>query len=152
MRRQQGFSYVVVMFLVAILSIIAVRALETTSTAERRDKEVELLWRGMAYRDAILDYYVNAPGTAQSYPQKLNDLLYDSRFTIPRRHLRKLYRDPMVADGEWELVRNDAGDLIGVRSRSTLQPLKRSGFPEALATFTNASHYSDWKFVYQQPH
>jgi type II secretory pathway pseudopilin PulG len=147
--RQQGFSYVVVMFLVAIVSIISVRALETTMTAERRDKEVELLWRGQAIRDAVRDYYVNSPGTAQVYPQKLSDLLYDTRFTVPRRPLRRLYLDPMTAEGEWELVHNDAGKLIGVRSRSALKPIKQAGFPAELASFTDAQHYSDWNFVYQ---
>ena len=56
MRRQCGFSYVVVMFLVAVLSIFSVRALEFTSTAERREKEVDLLWAGMAFRNAIAVY------------------------------------------------------------------------------------------------
>lgn len=147
--RQQGFSYVVVMFLVAVLSIVSVRALETTITNERRDKEAELLWRGAAYRDAIRDYYINSPGTAQAYPQQLSDLLYDGRFTVPRKPLRKLYLDPMSDDGQWELVHNDAGKLIGVRSRSTLKPLKQAGFPPEQASFTNAQHYSDWNFVFQ---
>lgn len=146
---QRGFSYVVVMFLVAIVSIVSVRALETTLTNERRDKETELLWRGQAYRDAIRDYYVNSPGSVQSYPQQVSDLLYDARFTVPRRPLRKAYLDPMMEDGQWELVRNAAGRLIGVRSRSALKPVKRAGFPPDLAGFTDAQHYSDWNFVYQ---
>ena len=149
--RQQGFSYVVVMFLVAILSIVSVRALETTLTNERREKEAELLWRGQAYRDAIRDYYLNAPGTSQVYPSQLKDLLYDQRFTQPRRPLRKLYRDPMTEDGQWQLVHDAAGKLIGVRSRSTLKPLKQDGFPAELQGFAHAAHYSDWQFVFQQP-
>jgi len=147
--RQQGFSYVVMMFVVALLSIASVRALEVTLTNERRDKEAELLWRGQAYRDAIRDYYLNSPGTAQSFPAQLSDLLYDGRLTVPRRLLRKLYHDPMTSDGQWALVRNDAGKVIGVRSLSTLKPLKQAGFPPELASFTNAQHYSDWNFVFQ---
>lgn len=147
--RQHGFSYVVVMFLVAIASIASVRALESTLVSERRDKEAELLWRGMAYRDAIRDYYVNSPGTGNVYPKELKDLLYDSRRVRMTRPLRKLYRDPMTDDGQWAPVRNDAGDLIGIRSRSTVKPLKQAGFPLELASFKNAQHYSDWKFVYK---
>lgn len=147
--RQQGFSYVLVMFLVAILSIVSVRALENTLTSERRDKEAELFWRGMAYRDAIRDYYINAPGSSQVLPQQLSNLIYDGRFAIPRRPLRKLYRDPMTSDGQWELVHNPDGKLIGVRSRSALKPIKRDGFPEEQKDFANAEHYSDWKFVFQ---
>lgn len=148
MRQQGGFSYLVVMFLVAALSLASVRALEATATAERRDKEAELLYRGIAYRDAIRDYYTNAPGTAHSYPETVNELLYDSRFTNPRRHLRKAYRDPLVADGQWELVRNDDGRLVGVRSRALGKPIKRDGFPETLDSLVNAERYSDWQFVY----
>lgn len=148
MRQQGGFSYVIVMFLVAALSLASVRALENTFVAEQRDKEEELLWRGAAYREAIRDYYVNAPGSAHSYPEQLSELLYDGRFTNPRRHLRKSYRDPMAADGQWELVRNEDGRLIGVRSRSDVRPVKRAGFVEELANFANAQRYSDWQFVY----
>lgn len=147
--RQQGFSYVVVMFLVAALSLAAVRALERTIVAERRDKEAELLWRGMAYRAAIRDYYLNAPGTAQSFPHQLSDLLLDDRFNRLRRPLRKSYRDPMTDNGEWELLRDEDGLLIGVQSRSTLKPLKRSGFPPELAGFDDAQHYSNWQFIYK---
>ena len=64
MRREGGFSYVIVMFLVAVLSIISVRALETTLTRERRDKEAQLLEAGTAYMNAIRLYYEGAPGSA----------------------------------------------------------------------------------------
>jgi len=148
MRQQGGFSYVIVMFLVAALSLASVRALENTLVAEQRDKEEELLWRGMAYREAIRDYYVNAPGSAQSYPEAVSELLYDGRFTNPRRHLRKRYGDPMAPDGEWELVRNEDDRVIGVRSRSNVRPIKREGFSDDLASFANAERYSDWQFIY----
>jgi hypothetical protein len=149
--RQQGFSYVIVMFLVALLTVVSVRGIESTLVAERQAKELELLWRGAAYRDAIKAYYINSPGSGKAYPRELRDLLYDNRLVRPTRPLRKLYRDPMAADGEWDLVRNEAGDLIGVRSRSPIKPLKRAGFAPEFANFTNAQRYSDWEFVYQQP-
>lgn len=149
MRRQQGFSYVVVMFLIAVLSIVSVRALENTAMTERRHLEEELMWRGMAYREAIRQFYRGGPGSANSYPATLEQLLYDERLTRPTRPLRKLYRDPMTPQGEWGLVRNDSGAVIGVYSLSPARPLKRAGFPPELAAFNNAQHYSDWKFVYQ---
>lgn len=147
--RQGGFSYVVMMFLVAVLSIVSLRALESTSFADQREKEMELLWRGMAYRDAIRDYYMNGPGVAKVYPKQLKDMLYDTRLIHPRRPLRKLYRDPMSSDGEWGLVRNTDGGLIGVYSKSARKPLKQGGFPRELASFANAQHYSDWQFVFK---
>jgi hypothetical protein len=136
------------MFLVAILSIVAVRAIENTLTMERRGKEAEILWRGLAYREAIRVYYESSPGTAKSYPQELKDLLYDARLVRPNRPLRKLYVDPL-SGGEWGLVHNDAGRIIGVFPNSNAMPLKQAGFPDILAAFTAAKHYSDWKFIYQ---
>jgi hypothetical protein len=126
MRRQGGFSYVIAMFLIAVLTIASVRALENTLTSERRDKEVEILWRGMAYREAIRIYYSNSPGTDKSFPQELKDLLYDPR-----------------------LVRNEEGRVIGVYPNSSAMPVKQAGFPDELANFIGAKHYSDWKFIYQ---
>lgn len=147
--RQNGFSYVVVMFLVAIAAVVSVRGLESTLMVERHDKESELLWRGTAYRNAIREYYINGPGTGRAYPRELKDLLYDRRLVRPTRPMRKLYRDPMTADGEFEPVRNQSGDIIGVRSRSLVKPLKQAGFAPEYASFTNAQHYSDWKFTYE---
>lgn len=148
MRPQGGFSYVVVMFLVAVTAIVAVRALENTIQTERRNKEVELLWRGMAYRQAIQQYYQNSPGAARGYPAELENLLYDTRLVRPTRPLRKIYRDPMT-EGDWVALRDESGAVIGVHSRSQAKPIKQAGFPPELQHFTNAQHYSDWKFFYK---
>jgi hypothetical protein len=145
MRRQAGLSYVVVMFLIAALSIVSVRALEHTLTAEKRGKEAELLWKGMAYRDAIRLYYQSG----KQLPATVHDLVYDGRPSIPERHLRKLYRDPMTGAKKWGELRDGDGKLIGVYSLSTATPVKRAGFPDGVQGYENAQHYSDWKFVYQ---
>lgn len=147
MRRQDGFSYWIVLFLVATLSIVSVRAIENTLTKERREKETELLWRGMAYREAIRMYYESSPGTAKSYPAELQDLLLDTRLVRQTRPLRRLYSDPL-SGGDWEVIRNDDGRVTGVFSRSKQAPIKRAGFPEGLEAFAGANAYSDWKFDY----
>jgi len=148
MRREGGFSYVIVMFLVGILSLAALRAIENTITNERRELEAELLWRGAAYREAIRRFHAGSPGETKKYPEELKDLLSDQRLTRPARPLRKLYRDPMSATGQWGVLRNERGEVIGVHSLSSVRPIKRNGFPKELADFTNAQHYSDWRFVY----
>jgi len=78
-RHQQGFSYVMVMFLVAVLSIVSVRALENSMMTERRQKEAQLLQVGKAYRDAIGAYYNNSPGTAKQFPRTVDELLPQTR-------------------------------------------------------------------------
>ncbi|OEZ54890.1 type II secretion system protein [Duganella sp. HH105] len=147
MHKQQGFSYVVVMFLVAVLSIVTVRALENTLTAERRDKEAQLLLVGQAYADAIGAYYNGGNGTQKKWPQTPKDLLEYVQLNRTFRPLRKLYRDPITGSKVWGYVYNGT-DLVGVYSLSTLKPLKRDQFPANQASFKDAASYQNWKFVY----
>lgn len=148
-RLQAGFSYVVAMFMVAVVAIVSVRALENTATQERREKEAELLLIGQAYRDAIRTYYENSPGSSKTYPAELKALLLDERTTRLRRPLRKLYRDPISASNDWGIVRSESGGVMGVYSLSMLKPVKIDGFPPELGHFKNAQHYKEWQFVYQ---
>lgn len=147
MRRQQGFTYVIAMFLVALLSVLALRAVHVTRTKERREKEAQLFDTGMAYRQAIRGYYENSPGTVKAYPVSLESLLLDERTTTMRRHLRKLYRDPMTG-GEWGVIRTEGGGIKGVFSMSDRIPLKQGGFPDEMAASKGAQKYSDWQFTY----
>lgn len=149
MYHQRGFSYPIAMFLVALLALVSTRALENTSSAERRDKEAELLLAGQAYRDAIRSYYDNSPGTAKVYPPELSALLQDARTTRLRRHLRKLYRDPVTGSAEWGVVRTPEGGIKGVYSLSNLRPFKRDGFAPELSGLAGAARYRDWQFVYE---
>lgn len=147
-RFQKGFTYVVVMFLVATLSVASVRALQYTRMVEQREKESELLWIGMAFRKALATYYSESSAGAPQYPTSLEDLL-KHELVNPTRPLRKVYRDPFTGAKEWGLIKREDGALIGVYSLSQRQPLKRDGFAPELAGFANAKRYSDWKFVYQ---
>jgi len=148
MRRQDGFSYAVALFVVAALSVGSLRALEYSTTAERREKEVDLLWTGMAIRNAIAAYHQGSSGSAKAYPTELSELLYADTLSNPTRPLRKVYRDPITGNKEWGLVKQ--GDfIVGVYSLSQQRPIKQAGFEPELAAFANAQHYSDWKFVYQ---
>jgi type II secretory pathway pseudopilin PulG len=154
MRRQQGFTYVIVMFLVAVVSIISVRAMENTKTTLRREKEAELLLVGQLYRNAIRSYYENSPGSLKAYPKKgdfgdpMDLLVLDGRTTRPQRHLRKRFRDPITGSKDWGIVYS--GDsIIGVYSLSTQEPIKKDGFPPELAAFKDAKTYTAWQFVYQ---
>lgn len=147
MRRERGYSYVVVMFLVAALSLVSVRALENTLTAERREKEAQLLLVGEAYRAAIRSYYENGDGSAKVYPLTLADLLKDGRASLIRRPLRKLYRDPITGSSEWGIITAESGGVKGVFSLANGKPIK-TGFTQEQVSFTNAVRYRDWRFEY----
>ena len=148
-QREQGFSYVVAMFLVAVLAILSLRGLENSLTKKRRDKEAELLFVGQAYREAIRRYYEETPGSAKMYPPDIDALLLDSRATTTHRPLRRRYRDPITGSDQWGIVQTADGKVMGVYSLSLQQPIKIGGFPIELMTFKDAKHYRDWQFVYQ---
>lgn len=148
MRGQAGFSYVLVMFAVALFAIMAVRLLDVAATREQRAREAELLYIGNAYRAAIGVFYENTPGTVKRYPEKLSDLLQDPRTVTMQRPLRKLYRDPMTNAATWGLVLGPDERITGVYSLSDRQPLKTGGFAPVLAGFARATAYRDWRFVY----
>ena len=86
------------------------------------------------------------PGS-QQYPQRLENLLADNRFPNVRRHLRRIYRDPMTGSTDWGLVRGPNGGIVGVYSTSTAQPLKTANFPKDYAAFAGAPSYRDWVFA-----
>lgn len=148
--REAGFTYVIVLFAVAVAAVIATRAMEGNAASQRVVHESELLYVGAIYRDAIRSYHDHSPGIVPQYPESLDDLLEDNRTSTLRRHLRKKLRDPITGDVKWGEVRVD-GRIVGVYSLSTRQPQKLGGFSEENAEFEKAKTYRDWKFVHA-PH
>jgi type II secretory pathway pseudopilin PulG len=147
-RRPQGFTYVALLIAVATVGGGAAATAELWSQSERREKERELLFVGAQFREAVRRYYEASPGAAKSYPQHLDDLLVDRRFPEPRRHLRRMYRDPMTGKAEWSPVESPLGGIMGVRSLSEAQPLKTGGFIGDDAVLVGATRYSEWRFTY----
>ena len=103
---QGGFTYIIVLALIAVMLITAGVAEELISRRMQVERETELLFRGGAYRHAIESFY-KANG---SYPRELQDLVHDPH-AAHRRHLRALYVDPMAKKGEagWQLVQAPDG-------------------------------------------
>ena len=77
------------------------------------------------------------------------NLLIDDRATKIARPLRRLYRDPITASDEWGTVRDKDGGIMGIYSLSEAKPIKTAGFPNDLISFTGATRYSAWHFIYQ---
>lgn len=149
-RTEAGFTYVIVMFAVAVAAVIATRAMEGNAASQRVVGESELLYIGNIYREAIASYHDHSPGVVPQYPESLDDLLEDKRMSTLRRHLRKKLRDPITGDEKWGEVKVD-GHIVGVYSLSTRQPQKQGGFSGDDIGFANARSYQDWKFVHA-PH
>ncbi len=146
--RQHGFTYLVLLFMVAIMGAVLAATAMVWHTLAQRDKEQELLFVGHAFRRAIGLYYERTPGAAKQYPKKLDDLLEDKRQVSLARYLRKIYVDPLTASKEWGLVPGPGGTLMGVYSLSRETPIKTGNFDKADQDFAGKGSYRDWRFVY----
>jgi hypothetical protein len=80
-------------------------------------------------------------------PRQLEDLLVDRRAGGVRRHLRKIYADPLTGRLEWGLVKHPDGSIAGVFSLAPGTPIKQGGFDAHRAAFESAKRYSDWTFA-----
>ncbi len=148
MRREGGFTYIGLLIILAIMGIGLAATGSLWSTAAQRDREAELLFIGDEFRRAITSYYEGSPGSPR-YPVKLEDLIEDNRFPTPRRHLRRIYIDPMTGKADWGLVRGPGEVVLGVHSRSTASPFKQANFPQRYENFSGAQSYVDWKFIHR---
>ena len=78
----------------AVMSLMLSMALPVWSHAARREREAELIFRGEQYARAIMLYQRRTPG---AYPPDVETL-------VEGRFLRRAYRDPMTAGGEFRLI------------------------------------------------
>lgn len=147
-KRQAGFTYLTILFAIAVAGVVLANAGIDQSQAAQRERERELLFVGNQYRQAIALYYERTPGAVKRYPAKLEDLLTDSRFNPPQHYLRKLYRDPVMNQRQWGIVTVPGGGIMGVHSLSDASPIKNTNFSYADRTFEGAAKYSDWTFAY----
>ncbi|HET8730829.1 MAG TPA: hypothetical protein VFM34_06935 [Moraxellaceae bacterium] len=128
------------------MSIGMGKALDVYSLTLQRQKEQELLYVGDIYRKAIHEYYLEGPGGQRKYPESLNDLLLDKRFVTVRRHLRRLYPDPLTGK-PFRLLMAPEGGIWGVASTAKGRPIKVAGFAEEYVGFESAVSYQDWQFM-----
>lgn len=146
--RAAGFTYIGLLIAVAIMGVALAGAGTAWQTVAQREREAQLLFAGEQFRRAIGSYYEASPGPQKQYPASLRDLLADERHPRVKRHLRRVYADPMTRSADWGIVRGPGERITGVYSRSASAPFKRAGFGPGKAEFASASSYADWKFVY----
>jgi type II secretory pathway pseudopilin PulG len=149
-RRVRGVVLLALLLVLALGGIALMAAVDVWSVTRQREREVQLLFVGDQYRQAIQRYYYSAPGGGRALPESLEALLDDVRFPVPVHHLRRLYPDPITGSAEWGLLR--AGERIsGVYSLSEAEPIKKAGFPQAYQFFADKTSYRDWVFAFVGP-
>jgi type II secretory pathway pseudopilin PulG len=91
-RGQRGYILLILMFFVAALGIASLAMVEKISFQMQRDREEELIHRGVQYSRAIRKYFKKFG----RYPTRIEDLENTNNI----RFLRKRYKDPFSRDPE----------------------------------------------------
>ena len=113
LRGQQGFAMAALLVALAVMSLLLSMALPAWRHAAQREREAELIFRGEQYARAIMLYQRRTPG---AWPPDVETL-------VEGRFLRRAYRDPMTAGGEFRLVLQS--ELAGASAEADDEPSRR---------------------------
>jgi len=154
-RPARGYTYIVVLVMLTVLSLAAALTLEVAETSARRSAEAELIGIGKEFERAFASYYRQSPVGARRFPDRLEDLVRDPRLPGVRRHLRRVYVDPLTGK-DWKTVPAPGGGIMAVYSGAEGRPyLEEIGpllaVPAAAGVAEAASQpgsYAGWLFGY----
>jgi type II secretory pathway pseudopilin PulG len=97
---EDGYTLAALAVAITVLTILLGLALPVWSKAIQREKEEELIARGLQYAEAIRVFR----GRFNRLPVRLEELL-----EVKPRSIRQLFKDPMTEDGRWALVFEGGG-------------------------------------------
>jgi type II secretory pathway pseudopilin PulG len=141
-----GFALIAALIALVIVSMASIAAVGRASLQAKRERELQLLWIGNQYRQALQSYAATLPqGGSAQYPLKLEDLLEDKRLLITARYLRQLYADPFTGKADW-VLELEAGRIVGLHSSDVDTPLQHANFGPGNASFANAKSHAGWHF------
>jgi len=108
-KNQGGYALLLVVFLTALLVVGTMSIGLRILTEGKRQRELEMIWRGQQYTRGIKLYYRKLG----RFPTSLDDLTKPKIGNL--RFMRQAYKDPMnKEDGSWRLIYvGPAGQLIG---------------------------------------
>jgi type II secretory pathway pseudopilin PulG len=160
---REGYTLIVCVIAITLLSIAVATALPLLSGQIKREKEAELVFRGLQYAEAVRVFQRRFGRP----PTTLAELM-----DVRPRSIRQLWKDPMTEDGKWVVLvsgvqgqgqgqgqqqpppqgsdtaeenelegtaqQPPTGPIIGVRSRSN---------KESMRNFFGATSYATWRFT-----
>lgn len=142
----RGFVYLLLLVVVAVVGAASSATVTLGLALDRRAAEQELLTIGAEYENALSSYRASTPAGKEQSPRSFEDLLADPRYPGVRRHLRKMYVDPLTGTDQWGIIRSTGGLIVGIYSLAEGVPIKREGFAARWAGFANANSYALWIF------
>lgn len=95
MRTSRGYTLVALMVGLTIMAVLIAAVLPLASTEAQRDKEDELIFRGLQYAEGIRNFRRRYG----RYPNTLKEM-----FEVRPRTLRKLWKDPITNSDKWGLI------------------------------------------------
>ena len=123
-RGEAGYNLVVLIIAITVMTAMLAAMLPLVSQEIRRDKEEELVFRGLQYVEAIRLFQIRY----QRLPNKLSELI-----EVKPRCIRQLWKDPMTDDGKWGLIlqNNDLQQIQtpGARNQPPLPNAKGAQTP-----------------------
>jgi len=133
---ERGWTYLAVLAAVVLMGISSTTLARNWAVIMQRERESELLFRGLQIKYAIeryaADYEVRKGTRENIYPIRLEQLVEG-----PKRYLPRVYIDPITGE-EFEPIW-EKGEIHGVRSRDPGRPFNR-------VQFQDAATYQDIKF------
>jgi hypothetical protein len=123
--REAGYMLLILMLAVAVLTIMMLNVSTNYRRSIVRDREVEMIHRGVQYERAVQLYYRKFG----RYPISIEQLEDTNKI----RFLRKEYKDPMSPDGKWKIVHITDIKLSGA---STLAAAAGGAVPGGTAAAT----------------
>lgn len=104
-----GFNLVVLVMAVTVLNILLAMALPAWSKIIQREKEEELIFRGLQYAEAIRVFQLRQG----RLPTRITELI-----EVHPRSIRQLWKNPIAEDGSWLLMpaqgqQAQRGNLLG---------------------------------------
>ena len=95
MKGNRGYTLVALMVGLTVMAILIAAVLPLASAESQRDKEAELIFRGLQYAEGIRNFQ-------RRYGRHPNTL--KEMFETRPRTLRKLWKDPMTNSDKWGLI------------------------------------------------
>jgi type II secretory pathway pseudopilin PulG len=94
-RGEEGYNLVILMVLVTVMNVAVAVTLPSWSKWAQREKEEELIFRGLQYAEAIRVFQTRHGRP----PNTLEELI-----EVEPRSIRQLYPNPMTENGKWGLL------------------------------------------------
>ena len=162
-----GYAMAALLVSLVTMGVMMSMALPVWSQAAKREREAELVFRGEQYARAVALYQRRFAG---AYPPDVDSL-------VEQRFLRRRYKDPMMDDGQFQVIYQTQAARIGGAAATAPRPGQATGQPSVIGSpaagqrnttgprggvigvvsrstdtslriYYGGTKYSEWAFVY----